>query len=94
MAQTTVLAAGTTAAVSSNITVAANTTVKVGLFSSEANAVPLGARFNVMSDTPGADQFVATLDNVYRHHVLAGPGTYRVSRNAYSGTAFGVYLET
>jgi len=94
MAQNTVLAAGTTAAVSTDIVIAAGAEVIVGVFSSVAANMPLGARFNILLDTPGSDQFIAKLDNEHRAQVLTGPGTYRVSRNAYTGAAFGVFSVT
>lgn len=96
MAQSTVLAANTTAATSSDITVAAGSTVTVGLFSSAvaASNLPIGAKFNIRMDTPGDDVVVGTLDNVNRTRLLVGPGTYRVSRVAYSGAAYGVFVET
>ena len=94
MGQSTILAAGNTAATSTDIVVAAGETVTVGLFAASSATLPLGARFNVLADTPGQDGFVATLANGRMQHAITGPGTYRVSRNVYTGTAFGVYLET
>ncbi|SDO72673.1 hypothetical protein SAMN04487957_110138 [Halomonas shengliensis] len=94
MAQATVLAAGTTAATSTDIVVAAGESVTVGIFSAAAAPVPAGAGFTVAQDTPGADNIVARLGQQQRATVLAGPGTYRVSRQAYTGEAFGVFTET
>lgn len=96
MAQNTVLAAGNTAATSSDIVVTAGAVVTVGVFAASGVSIniPHAARFNLLIETPGADQFVASFDNQTRQHVLAAPGTYKVSRNAYTGTAFGVFTET
>lgn len=94
MAQSTILSANTTTAVSSDVVVEAGSVVTVGLFSSVSSNVPNGAKFNVLIDTPGSDTVIAALDNAQRVVVLTGPGTYRVSRRAYSGAAFGVFLET
>lgn len=92
MTQTTVLAAGNTEATSTDIVVAAGAQVTVGLFSA-SGVLPYGVRFIVYQDTPGGDQFVARLEENARTTVLSGPGTYRVKRPAYTGTAFGVFTE-
>jgi hypothetical protein len=94
MAQSTILAAGNTAATSTDITVAAGESVKVGIFTANSGKLPGVALFNVCEDTPGADNVIATLRDKEREYVIAGPGTYRVTRNAYTGRAFGVFLET
>lgn len=93
MAQSTILAAGTTAATSTDVVVAVGDVATVGLFSASADRVPIDCIFNVMQKTPGADNLVTTLDNTLRSVVLVGPGTFRVTRPAYTGTAFGVFLE-
>lgn len=93
MGQTTLLAPGTSAAASADIVVPAGLSVTVGLFSAAPDALPLGVAFRVMQDTPGADNLVAKLDSSRRATVLAGPGTYRVTRPAYTGTAVGVFME-
>lgn len=93
MAQTSILAPGSTAATSTDIAVAAGESVTVGIYAATGDPVPTGARFTVMQDTPGADNVVARLDNYARTTVLAGPGTYRVKRTAYTGTSFGVFTE-
>ena len=93
MAQATVLATGTTEATSTDITVAAGESVTVGIFAA-GGRLPSRVAFTVKQDTPGGDNVVARLTNVERATVLAGPGTYRVHRPAYSGTAFGVFTET
>ncbi|SDF69712.1 hypothetical protein SAMN05216571_101259 [Onishia taeanensis] len=93
MAQATVLAAGTAAATSSDIVVAAGESVTVAIFAASGR-LPTSVAFAVKQDTPGGDNVVARLTNVDRATVLAGPGTYRVQRPAYAGTAFGVFTET
>ena len=93
MAQTTLLAAGTTSATSSDFTVAAGDVATVGLFAATTARLPIDCIFNVMQDTPGADNHVVALDDTTRSVVVVGPGTFRVTRPAYTGTAFGVFLE-
>lgn len=85
---------GTGAAISSPVVVAAGATVAIGIFSSADGELPANAACAVMHDTPGADNTIAILDNARRVTVLSGPGTFRVKRPAYIGTAFGVYSET
>lgn len=94
MPQSTVLAAGVTAATSSDIVVAAGATVTVGIFSSEADLAPAWLVFGIEQITPGASNSIGTLDGTKRQVVLAGPGTFRVRRPAYPATAFGVFIET
>lgn len=94
MAQSTILAAGNTSATSTDVVVAAGSSVKVGIFATNNWKLPREALFNVCEDTPGADNIIATLRDKEREFVIAGPGTYRVTRNAYTGRAFGVFLET
>ena len=94
MAQTTALAAGTTAAVSSDIVVAPGATVTVGVFTATAGGkFPDGAPFALEQITPGQPNVIATLDNARRAQVITGPGTYRVRRPVYTGAAFGVFVE-
>lgn len=95
MAQNTVLAAGQTAATSSDIVVAAGSQVTVGLFSS-AGAIPPGFECQIVADTPGADAYVGRLSNGCRNTVLSGPGTFRVIRPSLTaiGVNIGVYTET
>ncbi|MEO8641850.1 hypothetical protein [Pseudomonas sp.] len=93
MTQSTVLAAGVTAATSTDIVIAAGATVIVGIFSAVADAVPSGLAFGIDQDTPGADNTIGYLGSDKRQVVLTGPGTFRVKRPAYTGTAFGVFVE-
>lgn len=90
MAQTTVLASGTTAATSSDIVVAAGASKTVGIFGAAALA-GLGS-LKVMLDTPGADIEVTRLTRSQPVVVLSGPGTFRVVR-ALSAVAVGVFVE-
>jgi len=94
MTQSTVLAVGITAATSTDIVVAAGVTVTVGIFSAVADSVPLGLAFGIDQVTPGASNTIGCLDGLKRQVMLSGPGTFRVKRPAYTGTAFGVFLET
>ncbi|MDI5890604.1 hypothetical protein [Halomonas rhizosphaerae] len=94
MAQAEVLAPGNTGATSTDIVVAAGESVTVGLFAATAGRLPAGVQFLVAQDTPGADNTIARLSATELSTVLAAPGTYRVTRPAYSGDAFGVFTET
>lgn len=91
MAQSTILATGTTAASSTDIVVAAGAVVTVGVFS----ATPSGLRvkFKIFQDTPGADNLIGLLGNENRATQLNGPGTYRVDRPLITDQPFGVFLE-
>lgn len=94
MARTTVLAAGNTAADSSDIVVAAGQAVTVAIFQSVAGDYPASVSFVVSQVTPGLVNSVALIGGYPRQILLAGPGTFRVSRPAYTGTAFGVFTES
>lgn len=94
MAQSTILAAGNTDATSTDVVVAAGAFVWVGIFSAVADALPVQVNFAVLQDTPGADNTLTLLNTNTRSVRLIGPGTFRVARTAYTGTAFGVFLET
>lgn len=93
MAQSTILAPGNTAATSTDVVVAAGATVVVGIFSAANDALVPQVYFTVFQDTPGADNTAALLNNNYRALAIVGPGTFRIARPAYTGTAFGVFLE-
>jgi len=95
MAQTTTLTAGTSYATSTDIAVAPGASVIVGIFSDDPNALlPIEARFEIMQDTPGADNVIGILKYDQKSRVITGPGTFRVRRRAYTGGSFGVFLET
>lgn len=93
MTQTSVLAPGVSALPSGNIVVPAGSSVTVGIYSEAPGVLPARVVFGVMQDTPGADNYIASLRNDARTTLLVGPGTYRVNRPAYTGTAFGVFIE-
>ncbi len=93
MAQTTILASGTSAATSSDIVLAQNETRTVGIFST--GSIPAYFGFDVMIDTPGDDRKVDELSNNRPAVVLSGPGTFRVKRPDISagGVSAGVFTE-
>lgn len=91
--QTTVLAAGTTAADSSDITVEQGESVKIGLFSAAGGEPPMGAEFALVQETPGADDVIQTLGRRQKACVIDAPGIYKIKRSAYTGEAWGVYKE-
>lgn len=93
MPQQTILPAGSTAATSSDVVVAAGGSVTLGIFSS--GAIPSGAAFRVFVKTPGADMEIAHLSKSRPVLSLLGPATYRVRRATLSGGAsVGVFSET
>ena len=91
MAQTTILAAGTGAATSSNVVVAAGDTVTVGIFAT--GTIPPSIELYVRQVTPGGDNQVARLSHAHQTTMLVGPGTYRVVRKDISalGVSVGVF---
>lgn len=93
MAQSTILAAGNTAATSTDIVIAKGDSVIVGIFAAADAGLSGSVQFRVTQKTPGADNSVAVLTNHSRATVLSGPGTFRVIRPAYAGSEFGVFLE-
>lgn len=93
MTQSTILAAGTTAATSSDVIVAAGAVVTVGIFAS-SGAIPDGVTCSIFIDTPGADALLhERLDANQPSVQLTGPGTFRVCRPVTS-TSIGVFSET
>ena len=91
MTISTILAAGLTAGTSTDFTVAQGASVNIGVFSSTAGAIP-SAYFDILQVTPGVPNVIGSV-GPSRAVNIAGPGTYRVSRPALTGTAFGVFLE-
>lgn len=87
----TILAVGTTAATSSDFTVAAGASVTVGLYV-DSGQFPVDAKAVLYINSPGADVREANMDNDNRTTVIGGPCTASVSREQ-CGTAFGVYTE-
>ena len=94
MAQSTILAAGTSAANSTDVTVAAGAVVSLGIFVASGD-VPREALAEVLMDTPGADVVVAELTREHPVTAVSGPGTFRVARRTVGreGTAVGVFSE-
>lgn len=93
MAQTTILAAGSTAATSSDVPVAAGSVASIGIFS--AAGIPRGVELAVMMDTPSLDAQIGKLTAEDPAIVLSGPGTFRVVRSALADSvSVGVYSET
>ena len=92
MANTTVLAEGTTLATSSDIAVAAGATVTVGLFTTSAG-IPGNQSATLYIATPGNDRVVGELSGNGRPLEISGPGTFRVVRNA-CAVGMGVYTVT
>lgn len=90
MGQTTILAAGSTAAVSSDVTLLAGQEASIGIFA--ASKIPVNAKLVISMETPAGDTAVADLTRVRPAVVLSGPGTYRVRRPAMTGSV-GVFLE-
>lgn len=93
MPQATILASGTTAATSTDIVLGAGAVANVAIFSADPGASTAGKACNVLHVTPGALNWVGSLDQTTRSMLLNGPGTYRVERPAL-GVAFGVCLDT
>lgn len=93
MAQSTILAAGNTAATSTDVVVATGVHVVVGIFGAAGTNLPSGTSFTVFVDTPDGDNVQCRLDAGKTQIHLIGPGTFRVARPLYTGSAFGVFLE-
>lgn len=92
--QSTVLAAGNTAAASSAIDVDAMTTI--GLFTPSGgtyDGIPSGVRFPITLATPGDPIVVGTLDEFNPTFVTETPGSYTVTRPdiSASGRQVGVF---
>jgi hypothetical protein len=80
MTQSTILAAGTTAATSSDVVIAAGAVVTVGIFAS-SGAIPDGVVCSILQDTPGADVLLHDrLDANNPSTQITGPGTFRIAR--------------
>jgi hypothetical protein len=94
MAQTTVLAAGTTDATSSAIVVPAGATVTVSLFS--AAEIPLSCTMDIILSAPSGDQIVGALTKYDPSVGIYAPGTFyvvRAGRNM-SGVDVGAFIES
>lgn len=93
MALSTVLAAGITTASSTEIVVGVGESITVGIFSAGVAGLPATASFVLVKTTPGVVNEVFRFGNVNRQKAITSPGTYRVDRTAYAGTAFGVFTD-
>lgn len=95
MAQSTILAAGTTVATSSSVTIAAGSAVTVGIFVASGN-IPVDCSFLVNLATPGATIPLGSLGKMSPTMVIAGPGAVTVTRNSAggAGTSVGVFADT
>ena len=92
MAQSTILAPGTTYATSGDVIVSAGSTVTVGLFVA-AGGIADTDRAAVMLATPGADLVVALLTAQRPAMQVAGPATFRIVRELCIAT-IGIFAVT
>lgn len=94
MTMTTILAAGTNAAPSTDVVVNALESLSVSIFSPTEKA-GIGQPFEVVQVTPGATNHVCYLDNATRQTTINGPITIRVLRPdlGVGAVAFGVFTE-
>lgn len=87
---TEILAVGTDAANSADVTVEAGTPLTVALKDASGPGVAAGARVQILlKDDAGEYFYVETLNERARALVIYGPGTYRFSRLA--GASCGVF---
>jgi len=95
MAQSTILAAGTTVATSTSVTVPAGGVVTLGIFVA-SGAIPPDASFLVNVTTPGAVLPIGSLNNMNPTMVIPGPCAVTVTRNSAggAGTSVGVFAES
>lgn len=93
MTAVSILAPGTTRAVSSEVVIPAGSVATVGVYCDTSESVPVGVLFEVTQDTPGAPNIVGSLHRALRATALLGPGTFRISRPDYKGAAFGVFAD-
>lgn len=93
MAQSTVLALGTTPATSSDVVVAAGEIVTLGIFTDNTSGIPKQAGVTLMVDTPGLDipAYALTPDNPVQ--AVSGPCTIRAVRPTVP-VSIGVFKET
>jgi len=94
MAQTTILAAGQSAANSTDIVVPQYTAFTVALFS--ASTIPSPFSFTVYQKTPSASVKIATLSAEVPSLSLTSPGTFFVARPDISsaGVNVGIFTES
>ena len=82
MSQTTVLAADTSAADSSVITIAAGETATFALFPGAGESLPNAEGINVYLDTPGEDVLIASLSPQAASVAITGPAEVIFKRAA------------
>jgi hypothetical protein len=94
MSQTTVLAAGTTDATSSAITVAPGANATVSLYS--AGVIDNACNMTVVISTPSGNQVVGSLTKYTPALGIYSPGTYYVVRlgKDMNGVATGAFTES
>jgi hypothetical protein len=94
MAQTTILAAGQTAATSTDLVLPPGAVATIGIFTA-SGPVPSGVEIDVRIGTPGNDNFAAKLTQANQVTVITGPGTFRAYRRDISafGVNVGVFTE-
>lgn len=95
MAQTTILASGTSAGVSSDITLIQGETRTVGIFHAAGDEPPDACCLTIYIDTPGEDRKIGVLNKAVPALVISGPGTFRIRRPDISqyGVSVGVFTE-
>jgi hypothetical protein len=96
MTQVVILALGKTVAVSTDITLAANASVTVGLYTDNpAGEPPVRPEVWLVCVTPGVVRRFANLSKVVQQK-LVGPGIFRVLRPDITehGVNIGVYTDT
>lgn len=74
-----ILAAGTTAATSTDVTLAAGVYGRVTIFSATGQ-IPFYTNLELRIDTDGADGLITILNAQQQSYLLVGPGTFRVFR--------------
>lgn len=92
MAQTTLIAAGTTLASSADTIITTSTVVTVGLFVA-SGSIPVATSAQIYIKTPGANTLIGTLNATTPVLQVQGPGTIVVARLA-TPVAVGVFLTT
>jgi len=90
---TSILAVGTTEAVSSTFTVVAGTPVTIGLFITGGGVIPSSVSAEVEIEDPGAtfSRTGVELSERSPSALIVAPGLYRVRRYATSGVSVGIF---
>lgn len=92
MAQSIILAAGATRAMSTDVTVLAAAHVYVGIYAAAGTSLDPTVKATVWLDTPATDAVQTRLDAAQPFVKLIGPGVWRIER--LEGAACGVWLDT